>query len=164
MPLGKKALRMLLFAGLLVSSVSCDQGTKIWARHSLSDRAEISVIDGFWDFRLAQNPDAAFSLLRDVPGRRYLLTGVGVLIVGLLLVWLRRLVEGPWLPVAALGIIAGAALGNLADRILFGSVTDFVYWHWRERSWPIFNVADALLVVGVTLLLFSGRAATRANR
>ena len=51
-------------------------------------------------------------------------------------------------------IILGGAVGNLIDRIRYGYVVDFIYFHIRDRfSWPIFNVADILLSVGVGLLL-----------
>jgi signal peptidase II len=53
----------------------------------------------------------------------------------------------------AFALIAGGALGNLIDRVANGDVTDFVRWHYHAHMWPIFNVADAVLVIGVALLL-----------
>ena len=58
-------------------------------------------------------------------------------------------------------VIAGGALGNLADRLRHGAVTDFIRWRWDEHRWPIFNVADAALVIGVGLLLLGGLLAQR---
>jgi signal peptidase II len=159
----KRTLRYLLFLGLLVSSVSCDQGTKTWARHTLAGREDISVIREYWDFHLAQNTGGAFSMFRDLPGGRYWLTVIGIGLLAIVFVWVRRNVENGWVPSAALGLIAGGAIGNLYDRIVYGSVTDFVYWHWHARSWPIFNVADAMLLIGVGLLLLFGPS-TRAPR
>jgi signal peptidase II len=52
----------------------------------------------------------------------------------------------------ALALVAGGAIGNLIDRIYFGVVTDFVLWHYHEHEWPVFNVADIVLVVGVGLM------------
>jgi signal peptidase II len=157
-------VRYLLFAFLLVSSVSCDQGTKIWARSALSETNDIEVIHGFWDFHLAQNPGAAFSLLRNLPGRRYLLTGIGIALLTMLGMWVRRNVDKGWMPPIALGLIAGGAIGNLWDRIIYGSVTDFILWHWRSLSWPVFNVADALLFIGVALLLIFSAPQQRTAR
>ena len=54
---------------------------------------------------------------------------------------------------AGFALIAGGALGNLIDRVRLGSVTDFVRWRFHDHLWPIFNVADAALVLGVVLLL-----------
>ena len=53
----------------------------------------------------------------------------------------------------ALAIITGGALGNLVDRMREGAVTDFVRWHVQDFRWPIFNVADVALVIGVALLM-----------
>jgi signal peptidase II len=142
----------------MVFSVSCDQGTKRWARDALPGHS-ISVIDGFWDFRLAQNPDGAFSLFHGTPGGRYILTAVGLALLVAMFWWVRRSVNQGWLACAALGLIAGGAIGNLYDRVMFGSVTDFVYWHARSWRWPVFNVADVLLVIGVALMLLAPRPA-----
>ena len=51
---------------------------------------------------------------------------------------------------SAFALIAGGALGNLIDRVRDGAVTDFVRWHVHEHMWPIFNVADAALLVGAS--------------
>ncbi len=161
MPLAKSTLRYVLFATLLVSSVSCDQGTKTWARRAL-DGGDIPVVRGFWDFHLAQNSGGAFSLLQDLPGGRWWLTLVGLALLVVIFVWMRRHAAQSWLSSAALGLVAGGAIGNLYDRITHGSVTDFIYWHWHARSWPVFNIADAALLASAVLLLLFGRAARPA--
>jgi signal peptidase II len=58
--------------------------------------------------------------------------------------------------VVALGLVGGGAIGNLIDRVIYGSVTDFVVvdlGFWPLNPWPAFNVADAALVVGVLLMV-----------
>ena len=52
----------------------------------------------------------------------------------------------------ALALVAGGAVGNLIDRIYFGVVTDFILWRYQTHEWPVFNVADIVLVVGVGLM------------
>jgi signal peptidase II len=164
MALAQKTLRYALFAALMVLSVSCDQGTKSWARASLPP--DISVIDGVWDFHLAQNPGGAFSLFRDLPGGRFVLSAIGFVLLGMIFFWVRENADKGWLPCAALGLIAGGAIGNLYDRVMHGRVTDFVWWHYGRHSWPVFNVADALLLVGVGLMLLSstGRAGAQPRQ
>ena len=49
-------------------------------------------------------------------------------------------------------MVAGGAIGNLIDRIYYGVVTDFVLWRYDTHEWPVFNVADVVLVVGVGLM------------
>ena len=54
-----------------------------------------------------------------------------------------------------LGAIEAGALGNLCDRLFFGSVRDFVVLHWGEHRWPTFNIADALICAGLAALFVS---------
>jgi lipoprotein signal peptidase len=54
---------------------------------------------------------------------------------------------------AALGLILGGTVGNLYDRLVFGGVRDFLYFHRNSFEWPVFNIADCCLVVGAALLL-----------
>jgi signal peptidase II len=58
---------------------------------------------------------------------------------------------GRWTAVA-LGLVFGGAIGNLIDRVRFGSVVDFLDVYWRTWHWPAFNVADSAISVGVALL------------
>lgn len=150
-----RSQRYAWFFGMLVLSLLLDQGTKVWARHDLRFHS-IHVVDGYWDFHLAQNTGGAFSFLGDLPHGRAILTGTGLIILVGIFVWMQRSSDRRLLPAAALGLIAGSAIGNLYDRLTLGSVTDFIYWHVHRHSWPIFNIADALLCVGVGLLLLFG--------
>jgi signal peptidase II len=52
----------------------------------------------------------------------------------------------------ALALVTGGAIGNLVDRMYFGVVTDFILWRYQTHEWPVFNVADIVLVVGVGLM------------
>lgn len=125
-----------------------DQLSKAWAVAALDDR----VIDLVWTLRLrlVHNTGSAFSVLR---GLGPVLALVAVVIVGVL--WSsRRRFGGVWGAVGLGGIIGGA-LGNLADRVFrgagwgWGAVVDFIDLQW----WPIFNVADAAITVGLVGVL-----------
>jgi signal peptidase II len=54
----------------------------------------------------------------------------------------------------ALALVAGGAVGNLIDRMIYSVVTDFVLWKYKTHEWPVFNVADVVLVAGVILMFF----------
>jgi signal peptidase II len=168
--------RYKLFAIIAFVSLIADQATKIWARHSLPVGRSASgpvdpscqipddlvahkcvgindtVINGYWDWRLSFNPGSAFGLFNSAGGARVFLSIVGVLAVGgmLWMLWKAR-DDQKWL-IWALGLVAGGAVGNLIDRIYFGVVTDFVLWHYHSKEWPVFNIADVALVIGVGLM------------
>jgi len=151
--MAKKTLNWILFAALALGSLSCDQGSKTWARRSLDGKPPVTVIDGFWDFRYAENPGGAFSLFRALPAGRAVLIALGAaMLIGLAFV-VRRSAAGRTWTCVALGLVAGGAVGNLYDRVAYGRVTDFVHWHLGAHEWPVFNVADAALVGGALLLL-----------
>jgi signal peptidase II len=65
--------------------------------------------------------------------------------------WLFRIHDR--LLAAAVGLLIGGALGNVIDRIFYGAVADFFYFHVGDRGWYVFNVADAAITIGVILLL-----------
>jgi signal peptidase II len=145
----------LLFALVLVISLGLDQGSKAWARGNLPpDRVE-SVVDGWWDWNLVKNPGAAFSSFQ-AGDARLLLEGIAVVaVVGIVAMAARTRRDQRALRVGY-AMTAGGALGNLVDRFRDGEVTDFVRWHAHDHLWPVFNVADALLVIGVALIVLDG--------
>jgi len=101
---------------------------------------------------LAFNPGAAFSFLAGASGwQRWVFTGIAV-VASVVIVWLLRR-GGSRLYCAGLALILGGALGNLWDRITIGQVVDFLLFHWREWSYPAFNVADSAITVGAALLI-----------
>jgi signal peptidase II len=113
------------------------------------------VLRGFVELCYAENTGVAFSFLDDLrPSvRRPLLVGIPLLeatAVTCLLWYFRARSFTALLPFVL--ILSGAA-GNLLDRLRHGYVVDFVYVHAKDVfDWPIFNVADTLLVAGVALL------------
>ena len=147
-----------VFSLLLSLALLADQITKVWARRALKPTREvITVVEGFFDFRYSENEGSAFGLFRGLPYARYLLVVVGIVARVVVLSFLRR-ARGDKLRVAGeLGLLAGGAIGNIVDRVAFGRVTDFILWHVHQHEWPVFNIADAALVVGVIGLLIDMR-------
>ena len=154
----KKRLIWIVVLGIL--GLAADQGSKIWARDTLKGQPSITLIQDYLYLEYHENPGSAFGLLRSVPGARYILIGVGLL--ALILVWsmIRKVEHRRTMGDIAFALVAGGAVGNLIDRIYIGRVVDFVVMHWQHSFiWPAYNVADALLVVGVALMiLVLGRA------
>src|SRR6185503_4312292 len=112
----------------------------------------VQVLGGFWDWRLSMNPGSAFGLFSSQVGARVGLSIVGVLAVFGMFWMLRKSRSDQRILHWALALVAGGAIGNLIDRIYFGVVTDFILWHYKHHEWPVFNVADVVLVVGVGLM------------
>ncbi len=115
------------------------------------DQVEITSFLSFVHF---QNPGAAFSFLSDQGGwQRYFLIVISLLAV-IYIPWLINQYKKNMLTVIGLLLILGGAIGNLYDRISYGYVIDFIYFHIAEFYWPAFNVADSAISIGVLLFLY----------
>jgi signal peptidase II len=102
------------------------------------------------------NEGAAFSLFAETASPhlvRWALVGFASLAAIVVLIVLVRMGDRFTLVTVALALILGGALGNLHDRILYGSVVDFIEVHIFSYHWPDFNVADSAVVTGACLLL-----------
>src|SRR5262249_50479241 len=107
------------------------------------------VVGGFWDWRLSMNSGSAFGLFSSPSGARGGLSIVGIVAVFGMFWMLRKSRPDQRILHWALALVTGGALGNLIDRIYYGVVTDFILWHYQGHEWPVFNVADIVLVIGV---------------
>lgn len=129
-----------------------------WTKSLIVDRFEefdkIVLLPVLEIMRL-HNEGAAFSFLSTASGwQRWLFVGLGVLVSGAILVWLRRLPpKGQGLLAAGLSLILGGALGNVIDRVLLGHVIDFIRVHYAEHYFPAFNVADSAITIGAALVI-----------
>jgi signal peptidase II len=137
-----------LTALIAVAIVVADQATKHWALNALGDGRTIDIV-GSLRFNLAFNTGMAFAKGQGIGP---IIAVVGVIVVAYLLVGLRRDTK----PGAVLvGMVAGGAAGNIVDRLfrgdawLRGAVVDFIDLQW----WPIFNIADAAIVLGAGALV-----------
>jgi signal peptidase II len=142
-----------------ILAVAADQGSKMWARAMLRPRGVMPVIPGYWEFRYAENPGAAFSLFNNARLAPYFFATIAAIAVGAIIVYLWRARPDRRLFAAGLGLLAGGAAGNLIDRLAHGSVTDFVVWRVGSHVWPTFNVADAVLLIGVLGLMLLPKTA-----
>lgn len=140
----------LLAAGLLL----LDQATKAAIR-TWPVGAQREIAPGFLWLTHVQNTGASFGSLQ---GRNALLLFVGLGVLGALLHYHGTFRTEP--ERAAFALFLAGIVGNLIDRALFGSVTDMVDLGW----FPVFNVADACLTIGVALLLVTELRRWRAER
>ncbi len=140
--------RVRLLAGTALLVVALDVATKAAVVAWLSDRRPVRLLGGLVYLVHTRNTGAAFSIAE---GQTVLLSLVAVGVVIAIARTARRLGSTAW--AVCLGLILGGAMGNLADRIfrapgpLRGAVVDWI----DLQVWPVFNLADSALVVGVCL-------------
>ncbi len=135
----------LVFFLVAALVVAADQLVKhAVATHFMPDESRIVVPKLLW-LTYVQNHRGAFGLFGAHP---LVLAAIALGVVILFYVWYRQ--GGATLSThVAFGMILGGALGNIIDRVRFGYVVDFIDLRW----WPVFNVADSAITIGVCLLL-----------
>ena len=130
----------------MVLAISFDQLTK-WAVIENLSVGESWPATGFFRFTHAWNTGTAFSLFQ---GAGDILTWVSLAAV-VVLTWIYRSIEDPpWVLRIAFGMQFGGAIGNIIDRVRLGHVTDFI----DVGPWPVFNIADSSIVIGIGLMIF----------
>ncbi len=139
---------------IALSVLMLDQVTKVLAERTLDYLVPVPLLPVL-NLTLSYNPGAAFSFLGDASGwQRWLFSGFAVAISVFLVAWLRRLPAGERWMTWSLSLLLGGALGNLVDRLIHGHVIDFIHVYYDRWHYPIFNVADIAITVGVGMILF----------
>lgn len=152
----KRAAAVSITIALLTiaASFALDRWSKAWALSNLTLHNSQPFIDGFLKFTLTTNTGAAFSLGSNNGG---FMTVTAVVLTAALSCWLvSRIARGQSvviLELIGLGCIIGGSLGNLTDRFTQGHVTDFL--EFAFFSFPVFNVADTFINIGLGLVLIS---------
>jgi signal peptidase II len=144
---------LLLISGAVVVA---DRLTKIWVTNHIRIGQVIPVVPHFLGISHWLNDGAAFSLFADSASPntvRWALIAFTLLAGLAVLAALVRLGNRINLTTVALALILGGAIGNVHDRIAYGSVVDFIEVHIFSYHWPDFNVADSSIVIGACLLL-----------
>ncbi len=154
MPSNKATRHLPFLAAALV--VLLDRFTKSLIKAHFSQYDSLTAIPGLLNIVHTENPGIAFGMLSSASGawRDVLLIGFSAAVMaGIVVTLLRSGSELNPLLRAALGCILGGALGNLVDRVLNGTVTDFIEVHAGQHYFPAFNVADSAITIGAGLLL-----------
>jgi signal peptidase II len=141
----------MVVVGILVA----DQVTKLLVVQRLQLHENVTLIPGLLDFTHVRNTGAAFGFLNaaDFPGKPLVVAAVALLALIGVVVYAAHLPPTQRLARFGLMLILGGAAGNLVDRIRQGYVVDFVDVYWRGWHFWAFNVADAAITVGVTIII-----------
>jgi signal peptidase II len=133
-----------------------DRLTKIWVAKHIRLGGAIPVIPHVLRITHWTNEGAAFSLFADSASPhtvRWVLIGFSLLAALVVLIAMFKLGNRFTLTTVALALVLAGAIGNVHDRILYGSVVDFIEVHIFHYHWPDFNIADSSVVTGACLLL-----------
>jgi signal peptidase II len=153
-----------LGALMLALTLALDQASKLWLM-LVVDIAAVQPIRlaPFLEIIVVWNRGISYGLFQQESqlGRWLLIVGSAVAAVALS-IWMARTRRR--LLAVSLGLIAGGAIGNAIDRIVWGAVFDFVHFHVGSFSWYVFNVADAAIVAGVVGLLYDSLVGERGGR
>lgn len=138
--------------GLALLVLVTDQLTKLLVQKHLALH-ESQPVGTLLAWTHVHNRGGAFGLF---PGASLLFLGTGVLVIAVLLWTLPQARSLGRVNAVAYGLILGGAIGNLLDRLRFGYVTDFIDLNfWPLVTWPVFNIADIGISVGIALLVLT---------
>ena len=135
-----------------VSSLAADQMTKSWAVRTVAAIGDVQV--GQWlNIVSVRNDGVAFGIATGAGS--WILIAIGTAVTCVLTAWMVR--SSSWTQILGLGMAIGGALGNIIDRIYLGAVRDFLDLHWGDAHWPAFNLADAFILTGLSIVVFLDR-------
>ncbi len=140
------------FAFLLII---IDQLTKLLVYGYIKPYESVEIND-FLSFTHVHNYGAAFSFLANEDGwQQYFLVAISTIASIAIVVWMAKTNKVQIVKLIALSLILSGAVGNLIDRAALGFVIDFIDFHYQDFYWPVFNVADIAIALGVMLLIFN---------
>ena len=143
---------MILGLSIAFAVVLADQLSKYFIRDYFNQAVPPVEFCSFFNLVEAWNTGVSFSMFNNggLIGIIFLSAfAIGVIIF--LALWLRK--ETDKTVQVSLGMIIGGAIGNVADRIYFGAVYDFLDFHYKNMHWPAFNVADSFICIGATIII-----------
>src|SRR6187455_3408310 len=147
----KRILRILAIVTILISNVGCDQISKNIVRKRIHDNEEIILMNNYLTLTKIENSGAFFSIGNSLPQpiKLLLLTILPMVALGLIFIYL--LTKKNLTNTAIIGIcfIIGGGAGNIYDRLVYGSVTDFLHIDFVIFQTAIFNMADVSIMAGV---------------
>jgi signal peptidase II len=140
---------------LPLAIVVLDQLTKALVRATVPLHSSVTVVPGFMDLTHVRNTGAAFGILNavDFPFKTVVIAIVATAALVLVGWYAAGLARHQIVARCGLALIIGGAAGNLLDRIVAGSVVDFVDVYWRTHHFWAFNVADSAITIGVAVMI-----------
>ena len=139
---------------LFIVLVSLDQITKQFFVSSF-DLGQSMIVNSYLSWTYLQNTGAAFSILADGGEiQKAFLLSVSVFVSVIIFLWIHKTSEHQRQKLFGQFLLISGAVGNLIDRAQYGYVVDFIDMHVNGFYWPVFNLADSFILIGVLLLVF----------
>lgn len=151
----KRLLQNILIIVILISNISCDQISKEIVRQKLEYNTQIDVIGKYLVLTKVENTGAFLGLGKSIPRPIYIVFMIvlPLLLIGYAIYYLMKKNTLSLLLIIAISVAIGGGLGNIIDRILYGSVTDFLYFDFVLFHTGIVNMADISVTGGFFMIL-----------
>jgi signal peptidase II len=151
----KKLVKLLPYYWVSLIIIIFDQVSKYVVRNSIEPGQIIKLTSKMIWLTSIQNTGAAFSFSFGSPSLNQILFIIISIIAIIFIVYLSAKSKSK-LEIISFALILGGAIGNLIDRIIMGSVTDFIWCDFPDvimRRWPVFNIADSSIVIAIVLMI-----------
>jgi signal peptidase II len=148
--LTKRSREKIILPAMALLTLAADQTSKYLVLSNLSPGQSwnpVAFLTTWASITHVTNTGAAFGLF---PDRSSLFVAIAVIVVAAIIFYYRHLPASQWWIKVSLGLQLGGALGNLLDRLRLGYVVDFIDF----KIWPVFNLADSAIVIGVAILAY----------
>lgn len=152
----KRVITNFFIIVILISNISCDQISKDIVRQKIEYNTQINVISKYLILTKVENTGAFLGLGKSIPRPLYILLMIvlPLIVIGYALYYLMKRNSVSKLLVIGISFIAGGGLGNIYDRILYGSVTDFLYFDFVLFHTGIVNMADISVTIGFFMIMY----------
>lgn len=153
--INRRIISIIIYVAVFILLIILDQYTKYYFKNKYLENGSTQVIKNFFYFSYAENTGSAFSFLADKSWAQTFfkaLTALALLVFVFLTIYFFKKNQ-KWLTVSFVVTIAGT-IGNFIDRLALNYVRDFISFIFGGYRFPVFNVADICLVVGVIMIAF----------
>ena len=151
----KRILRSVAIVAVLLCNISCDQISKSIVRSNINSDEQIGLLHNYLTLMKVENTGAFLSVGNSLPAsvRFFLLSLLPLIALGYGLFYLFTKADLSKIRLAGLCFAIGGGIGNIYDRILYGSVTDFLHIDFIIFQTGVFNMADVSIMTGMLLIL-----------
>jgi len=157
-------LKKFIISVILILSITIilDQLTKYIAFIVLFKDKQVLIINHFLNLRLVWNDGISFGMFQGYGNYGRIVFIIVALIISLwIIIYSKKLNTIGFI---GYNMIAGGAIGNVIDRVIYGKVIDFIDVHYKGYHWPTFNMADSFIFIGVLLFIYNELIVLRGGK